>query len=588
MNTAADPRIARPVPTIQLVAAALVAFVLLAPGISAPFQKDAEPQSAEWIVSVARDGNWIMPRDYYGFFNRKPPLFYWLSALVTKASGGTVDETRARLVSVVSATAIAVEVLAWTASEVGFAQGWLSFLFLLGIYGFSSRATLALTDMLMVALLMSAWLLIYPMFAGSVAPRRVVAAGVLLGLGIVTKGPVVLILVALAALLFALLSRSGVRVLLRHAWPWQIFAISAAIGACWYLVLFSVGGAHEFGIFLHENLGHFAPAGMGGTGEGSRPFWYIVARLIGGANPLILLMPAALAGFATGEIPDAQRRPLIFQASMLAAVVLFFSIASAKRDDYILPALPGVAILSAAAFGLREPTSAYPGGAKIRDGVSALIAFATILAAVLALVTARRNPDLSLQSSDAALMTLLERGIGARSAPFMLVLAVSGVAAVATLVFLYRRSLMLAGALIGTISLAGVLLIDTVVRPELAWARSCRIFLADVRDQIDDHTLFVVHDADFELAFYYGKGIPPLVHGEHVPPIFRDQPPAPPADRPSCLVAHDFELGLLPESYRKRMRMLARSNGIGRDGGLSLYLLEPAQDGLNSEGGTAR
>ncbi|HTR61451.1 MAG TPA: hypothetical protein VMH37_07080, partial [Candidatus Binataceae bacterium] len=61
-------------PTIQLVAAALVAFVLLAPGISAPFQKDAEPQSAEWIVSVARDGNWIMPRDYYGFFNRKPPL----------------------------------------------------------------------------------------------------------------------------------------------------------------------------------------------------------------------------------------------------------------------------------------------------------------------------------------------------------------------------------------------------------------------------------------------------------------------------------------------------------------------------------
>ena len=88
MNTVADRRGVGRVPILQLVAASLFAFIVLAQGISAPFQKDAESQSAQWIVSVARDGNWLIPHDYYGFFDRKPPLYYWLSALLTWAGGG--------------------------------------------------------------------------------------------------------------------------------------------------------------------------------------------------------------------------------------------------------------------------------------------------------------------------------------------------------------------------------------------------------------------------------------------------------------------------------------------------------------------
>ena len=272
---------ARGVPAIQLVTAAIVVFLVLAQGISAPFQKDAEPQSAQWIVSVVRDGNWFNPHDYYGFVDRKPPLYYWLSALVSEATGGKVDETRARIVSVIAATVIAVEILAWTSSEVGVAQGWLALLFILGIYGFSSRATLALTDMLMVALLMSAWLVAYPMFEGVVSGARICAAGVLLGLGVVTKGPVVLILAAGAGLLFVVFERHHRPPLQRGTWPWQIVAIAGTIGVFWYAPWLIIGGPREVRIFLHENFGHLVPASLGGTGEASRPFWYITARLIG-------------------------------------------------------------------------------------------------------------------------------------------------------------------------------------------------------------------------------------------------------------------------------------------------------------------
>ena len=563
----------RGVPTIQLAATAIFVFLVLAQGISAPFEKDAEPQSAEWIVSMVRDGNWFIPRDYYGFVDRKPPLYYWLSALASEATGGKVDETRARIVSVVAATVIAVEILAWTSSEIGVAEGWLALLFILGIYGFSSRATLALTDMLMVALLLSAWLVAYPMFGGGASRARICAAGALLGLGVITKGPVVLILAAGAGLLFVAFERDRTRPLLRAAWLWQIAAIAAMTGVFWYVPWLIIGGPHEVRIFLHENFGHFVPAGLGGTGEASRPFWYITARLIGDANPLILLMPATLAGFATGEVSTRRRKPLVFQASLVAAVVILFSVASAKRDDYVLPALPGVAILSAAAFGMKEPTGGYPGGAKIRDGVSALIAFAALLAVALALATARRNPQLTLQSSDAELMTFLERGIATRSSPFMILLGISAAAAVAAFVFLVRRSTILVGAMIGVISLAGVVLIDTFVRPEFARSRSYKGFVAQVRERTDGHPLFLVRDADFDLAFYYGAPIPTLVFENGLPPAIRKEPAIPPSG--GYLIARDRDLTLLPESYRERIRLIERSNISGGDGPPALYMIEP-------------
>ena len=47
-----------------------------------------------------------------------------------------------------------------------------------------------------------------------------------------------------------------------------------------------------------------------------------------------------------------KRRPVIYEISMSLAVLLFFSIHSVKRDDYILPALPGIAIFCASVFTL--------------------------------------------------------------------------------------------------------------------------------------------------------------------------------------------------------------------------------------------
>ncbi len=149
----------------QLVLAFAIGLGVLGQGINAPFIKDAEPQSAQWVADIVDNGNWLLPRDYYHLVNRKPPLFYWLSAIVAKTTGSRVDEARARTVSLVAGAALAVEVMAWTAARLGTCGGWLAFVFLLGTYGYASRATTALTDMLLTWLLFSTYVVLKPQLA---------------------------------------------------------------------------------------------------------------------------------------------------------------------------------------------------------------------------------------------------------------------------------------------------------------------------------------------------------------------------------------------------------------------------------------
>src|SRR5271156_7144231 len=111
----------RPHPGAQrAVAVALVAAaVVLSLGIGAPFEKDQETQSAQWIQAIVQRGQWLLPRDNYGGIDRKPPLYYWLSALAVKAGATGVDEVSARLVSLGAGILLAVAARRWRGGVAG-------------------------------------------------------------------------------------------------------------------------------------------------------------------------------------------------------------------------------------------------------------------------------------------------------------------------------------------------------------------------------------------------------------------------------------------------------------------------------------
>jgi len=560
--------------TIAIVAG-MLALIFLSQGISAPFAKDQEPQSAQWIADMAGHGHWILCRDYYGYLCRKPPLYYWLSSIIVNVTGGTVDAVRTRLVSLVAGSVLAVEVFLWSTDALGTATGWLAFLFLLGSYGFASRATVNLTDMLLTALLYGAYGLMYrliesPAETPSVRRSRwrVVASGVLIGLAILDKGPVALLLIALALFFFMLITRRDPFTIARQWWPWECLIIAIAVGATWYVPAYLAGGGTFLKVMLEENFGHLAPAAMGGTGEAARPIYYIVMRLFGGMLPLSLLLVAAIIANRSHAFAESTHRPLAWQMAMVTAVVFLFSLASAKRDDYILPAIPALAIVFAALFGSiaeRTPRGSTAASAVARDLTVVLVGAAVVLGIPTAIIMIHLRGGtipghFSLQSSDAAMALLFADTIARPSVGLMFVVAM-WIAGVGALIAAIRRASGLTiGIWLGLICLAGVSLFTGTIRPGFERERSPAAFAAEVRGIIDDSALYVVGEPDYDFSFYYGRAVP----------VFKLNR-ASAGWEPIFFVTRAPILKLLPREVRMRTKRVLSSSAVDRDGPLALY-----------------
>ena len=573
----------RPHPGVRLgaqraVAAALVvAAIVLSLGIGAPFEKDQEPQSAQWIQAVVERGEWLLARDDYGGIDRKPPLYYWLSALAVKAGRARVDEVSARFVAFVAGVLLAVTVMRWSAAFIGEATGWLALAFVLGTYGFASRATLGLTDMLLSLLLFATWWCVYLLLEEGGSRAVSIAGGVLLGLAILTKGPVAIVLIGLASFIYLVLVRRSPLEVLGRGWPWLMIAVALVIGACWYVPAFVEGGRVMVGVFLSENFGHFMPSALGGTGEASRPLWYIAARMFGGALPQSLLVGALAIALWRRDGDERSRKPLLFQLSLVLAVLLFFSIASSKRDDYILPAMPGLAILFAALFtgAAIAPERDRSLSGRIRDLTATIIAAASVAAVAGALVVAHQ-PELlatfsaGLQSSDANFLELFLNGMRRLAPPFAIFAAGSIAGALIVFAGLFVRRPLWSGAGLAAIALFGSTLFAGTLKPESARARSMKTFAEQVHRRVGDAPLYIPWGHDYELSFYYGSGIEGLDQAS--PSVLASELTS---DRPLYVVARPRELSRIAPALRIRLKLVMQSGLIGGGGPPALYELAP-------------
>ncbi|HEY6299210.1 MAG TPA: hypothetical protein VIW95_06145, partial [Candidatus Binatus sp.] len=344
--------------------------------------------------------------------------------------------------------------------------------------------------------------------------------------------------------------------LMRTRWPWQALAIAIAIGAVWYVPAAFVGGHKIVRIIFAENFGHFMPAKLGGTGESYRPFYYIGARLLGGAFPMtLLILPAALA-FYTCEISADKRRPVIYQISMSLAVLLFFSIASVKRDDYILPALPGIAILCASQFSLDGIRGA---AAKLRDALVAAFVFAPIVVVLYVAFFSDHAPQANLQSSDSAYYALFRAMRWA--SPISDLFDVWLVAVTIEVLILsrpQRRSTLGVGIAFGLTALVLSLLWTMTLRPMLAEMRSVKSFVPTIADHVKADQLCVPNGINYELSYYYGAAVPDV-------------------SNPRCayMLATPRELDAMTPDYRARLKLVEKSNLIGGGGPPALFEISP-------------
>jgi 4-amino-4-deoxy-L-arabinose transferase-like glycosyltransferase len=297
-------------------------------------------------------------------------------------------------------------------------------------------------------------------------------------------------------------------------------------------------------------------------------------RLLGGVMPLTFLLPAVAFGFRSdGFIPKA-RRPLLYQLALVLAVLILFSAASAKRDDYILPALPPLAILLAALFTTASPHPAgeHRGPAELlRDFAATLIASTILLATLSALGALWMGIPLpgvasSPKSADASYLSIFLEGLATQRWPFVVFEIAVTTGAVVTLAGVWRGRSVLTGGDLAAIVIAGSLLWNGVVRPAELRTRSLVDFAAQVHTRLGDAPVYVAY-FDPEFAWYYGRGVPPL-------PVTIAREGAPPG-APVYFVARPRELARLAPSVRDGLRIIETTQLLGGGGPPTLYEIPP-------------
>ncbi len=566
--------------------AAAVAFGVLSQGLNAPFVGIQESLSAQWIADIVRRGDWLLARDYYGMLNLKPPLFYWLSALVAEARGGRLDEAGARIVSVLAAVGLVMTVWAWTRARVGRANAWLAFMFLLGSYGFVSRAAMALTDMLLSALVFGACCVLHAQLERPPSTRRAVKAGLLLGLAVLSKGPVALAVVGLSIFIYLASTRRSLWPILRRAWVWQAVGLALALAAAWYVPALLANRRALLRLLLAENLGHFVPTSLGGLGESNHSFFYPTEKLLRAALPSCLMLPTLCLAALGGTMRPSTARPFLLQLALLVAVLLFFSVSHNVRGYYVLPALPSFAILLSLGFTAELGNGrAARWAVAVRRVTVVSLAFVTLMLVATLVVIARRGIaiealGLHLYGKDPLYATLVLDGLGKSRAPFMLFVAVTICGAVLIFAASWAQRPLWAGTGLGLIAIAGCALWAGPLRTEAYRRLTVKDFVAEVHRRVGDAPLYATPGEHYEFSFYYGRALPSLSLTAFSDQYGRGRVAPDPrlaAQLASCaplyLVATPPELRLVAPTLRARLELAMRSEGLARPDPPALYLL---------------
>jgi hypothetical protein len=201
-----------------------------------------------------------------------------------------------------------------------------------------------------------------------------VLSAVACGLGVLTKGPVALVLVAPPLWLYRRLGGPGTAV--SRGAAALFLAVVTAVAAPWYVAVCvrEPGFAYTF-VWEHHVLRFLAPFAH------ERGVWFYGPVLLAGLFPATLLTVPFLRFLASGDPDVARRRTADLGFLLLAGgwCVAFFSASACKLPTYVLPAFPPLALaLGWYLAGSRWERSRVTYGAA--GGTFALLAVTHLLA----------------------------------------------------------------------------------------------------------------------------------------------------------------------------------------------------------------
>ena len=335
----------RPVPLLLLLAAALPVLFI---GLGANSIWDAnEAFYVETPRQMVLSGDYINPSfNDAGRFN-KPVLSYWIVAALYQLFGVSVGVERFGIALGALGIVLAAFVIGRALRSP--TTGMLAALCIVTAPRFVFLSRRIFIDVYITFFM--AWTLAFFVLAMTYPARRrtfLVLTYVAIGLGMLTKGPVALLLPAavFGAWLIAERRISDSR----HLMIGPGLLIVAAIVSPWYGALYvEHGWEHIVSFFVGENIGRFSEA-MTGEARGSG---FYVPVLLGDLFPWapLVLVPLVVVGVSLWRrpAPDLDSKPSLRRLLWWWIVVIVggFSVSQTKQDLYIFPVVPAVAALVA-------------------------------------------------------------------------------------------------------------------------------------------------------------------------------------------------------------------------------------------------
>jgi 4-amino-4-deoxy-L-arabinose transferase-like glycosyltransferase len=306
------------------------------------FWAPVEPRYAEIARVLFAKGEWIVPTVNGDLYTDKPILYFWLVLIAAKLAGA-VNEWTVRLpvafggVGFILTTyffardffsprigLLAAAMLA-TCVRVIWEARWahidilFGFLFLLSVY-YAARALL-----------------------GKGHPNEILLAYLFIGLATLAKGLIGVVLPALLLISFIIVRRDwrliaavklqlGIPMFLLVVTPW-VYLVNAATDGKWL---------SEF-IYIQHIQRYTAGVGH------RQPFYYYLTTLPVDCLPWTIFAIPALLAYRPFRGLRADRTKLFF-ALWFLTVFLFFSASDTKRELYLIPLLPVVAVFLAHYF----------------------------------------------------------------------------------------------------------------------------------------------------------------------------------------------------------------------------------------------
>lgn len=315
----------------------LTALLYLTALGSRDFWSPVEPRYAEIARIMFAQGQWIVPTINGDLYTDKPILYFWLVLLASKVFGG-VNEWTVRLPAALGGTGLVLATYAIGRDFISRRAGFIAAAVLATSVRVLWEARWAHIDTLFAALFVIAMYFAARTVLRRGSPNDILWAYYFMALASLAKGLIGVVLPALILITFMILRRD-----------WRLLAkAKLAIGISLYLLIVSpwlyfVNGATQGKWLADFILIHHIQRYTHGVGH-RQPYYYYLTTLPVDFLPWTVFAVSALAAYfpfqKLKESPPAQ-----FFSIWFFVVCIFFTLSDTKRDLYLLPLMPTLALL---------------------------------------------------------------------------------------------------------------------------------------------------------------------------------------------------------------------------------------------------